>query len=353
VARGTERAGSPTLAVAPVLAGRAVAWGEASARRTLVQVGRRSFGAPATSADGTVASLAGLGASATRVAVGRAVHAREDPAIAAGTLDAGPLAGPLRSLVPAQFYFTGTDCTGGITGGVTSFAVAGPRIAWVEARCDGTTPAVKLQLQARPGAAPRTLATGALGELGPVALTGRYVAFRAGPTGSDAIVVTDLDTGQPLYTASLGDAAPGARVDALAVQADGNVAATLSRAAGRTVQPGLAWFGPPDGVAHQITLPASARPRGPNGAYGPPRLAADRVAVDVRDRSVVQRIVVATLDGRVLARVPSSRAAPLAAGSSGGPAADFDGARLAYATERLGHGRRPGELRVLMRRVAG
>jgi hypothetical protein len=187
----------------------------------------------------------------------------------------------------------------------------------VETRCDGNDPAVSVRAQSRPGAAPRTIATGDLGGLGPLALAGRYLAYRT----AQAITVTDVARGEPAYTAPL-DAT--AKLVGLAVQDDGKVAATLGD--GR-----LVWFAP--GEAPHTVASAS---------FGPPRLAADRIAVDVRDRSGVHELRVLALDGRVLARI---WAHGLSAGTSGGPAADFDGSRLTYATQRA------GVLRILVRPI--
>jgi hypothetical protein len=335
VVREPLRPGGTSLAVAPVLMGsRGIAWGEGSARRTMVRTRRRSFTAPAITRDGAVTSIAGLGGSASRLAVGRAVHAGEDPAIALTTLDSGPPTGPLKTLVPARFYFTGTECQSGLAGGVTSFAVSGRRLAWVEARCDGTDPAVTVQLQSRPGAAPRTVSSGSLGALGPLALAGQYLAYRT----EQAVVVVNLGTGEPAYTVPIGAAVPsGGAIGGLAVQADGKVAI----AAGSSIF----WASPSDPTLRRLAFAVS----GANVALGPPRLADDRVAVDARDRSGVRALIVATLDGHMLTRVRSTRTAPLAAGSSNGPAVDFDGTRLAYATQRPPQGHRRGRLRILVR----
>jgi hypothetical protein len=348
VAREPLRRGSPTLAVAPVFAGTRVVWGEQSAKTTIVREaggGRPlQFTARVRSRDGTVATLEALSGSASQLAIGRAVHAAEDPSVVVRTLDGGTLRGPFRALVAPRFYYSGEGCINGALGGAPSFATSGTMLAWVEVRCDQSPDPVKLVVQATPGRAARTLATGEVGGLGPVRLAGRVIAYRATPAGAStaAIVVRDAGSGNERYIADPAPAlASGGTLTDFAVGADGRVIATVD--SGPDAPPRLIVFAQGGAQPRELMLGA---PRGTS--YGPPVLVGGEVAVDVRSRAGIRQLLVARLDGRVLARVTPRGKNLLTAGTSGGPALDFDGRRLTYATQRLPAGHRSGELRMLV-----
>jgi hypothetical protein len=351
VARESLPRGAPVLAVAPVLAGPRVVWGEQSSRRTVVREagGRpRSFVAGARSADGTIATIEALSATPTRLVIGRALHAVEDPSVVVRTLDGGGLGGPFRSLVGPRFYYSGQGCTDGAVGGAPSFSTSGSMLAWVEVRCDQSADPVQIKLEDRPGAQPRTVATGDVGALGPVRLAGRVIAYRAlapGGNGAPAIVVRDAVTDEELYIADPGPALiGGGTLTDFAVQADGRVVATVSSGAGQP--PRLLVFAKDAPQPRELALGAP-----PGTTYTSPVVVDGRVAVDVRSKDRIRQLVVAGLDGHVVTRVSARGADPLSAGESGGPALDFDGRRLAYATERPAHGRKPGTLRILVQSV--